>query len=675
MSRVAFGVIALLAYALPAVAGEGDAQCLKCHADRAKLLAARKDASRPLEALLIDRARYDRSVHASRGCGECHFDYDEHPHGKDAETARCADCHEDQATELAASVHGRAREGKEKLPVGCGACHGVHDVLKPTDRDAQLHPLNVYRVCGQCHFDVDPAQATVKELLKEKYTDDTHAHGILQSGLVVSATCVSCHGGHGIRAQDDPKSRVARQNVDRVCGTCHLGAFEHYRRSVHHLRSHGAEHKGATCSDCHQHHEIQKASDLFRTEAVRACSKCHNERGGSFRQSYHGKVTTLGYRGKVATCEACHGHHEILPSQDPASLIHPKNRVTTCGQCHEDSHPEFAAYLVHADPRDGENYPQIHLVYVFMNSLLIGVLVLGGLHALLWLIRATAAGEWKRPALPRELRRYFRRWPRSYVTYHVVLMWTVLVLASTGLPLHFSDKEWSLALMGVFGGPMVTGYVHRSAAVVLGALFLVYAGHLAWRLVVRREKEVFASQNTMLPRWKDLQDLVGNLRWFLFLAPRPRYDRWTYWEKFDFWAAFWGLFVIGITGLMLWFPEQATRFVPAWFINAAVVIHGIEALLDIAFIFTVHVFHANLRPDKFPMDTAFWTGRITEQEFHHERPLEYERAVREGRLEALLDRPPAQRTRRVAYIIGGCALGVGFFFVAMMIVAVIQNAG
>jgi len=270
--------------------------------------------------------------------------------------------------------------------------------------------------------------------------------------------------------------------------------------------------------------------------------------------------------------------------------------------------------------------------------------------------------------------RWVRRWPPAYVIYHMVMMSTVLVLSTTGLPIHFADKEWSRKLMSLFGGPVVTGYVHRFAAVVLGLLFLVYLVHLAGRMA-KREKGLFKGPSTMLPRWKDLQDFWGNVRWFLFLAPRPKYDRWTYWEKFDFWAAFWGLFVIGISGLMLWFPIWWTRIVPGWFINAATVIHGIEALLDIAFIFTVHVFHANLRPDKFPMDTMFLTGRIPEAEFRHERPLEYERAVAEGRLDALYTTKPARRTRITAYVIGACALAVGFFFVAMMAIAVIQNGG
>lgn len=673
MTRTALRILALVALCLPASGGEGDESCLECHADRAKLEAARKDKTRPVEPLLVDREKYGRSVHATKGCAECHFDYDTTPHSSDAESVGCAECHEGPANELKNSVHGQ--EGKEKLPVACSTCHGVHDVLKPSDRDARLNPLNVYKVCGQCHFSVDPRTATPEELLRDPYTDDSHARGILLAGLAVSATCVSCHGGHGIRHSGDPESRVARTRVHEVCGKCHIGVVEQYQKSVHHLRATGDKHEGATCSDCHFHHEITVRSDDFRRQSANSCANCHHQRGASFKLTYHGKIQHLGYGGRVATCASCHDNHLILPRSNPKSQIHPDRIVATCGQCHEGSHEEFTNYVVHADPDDGEHYPKIHFVYVLMNTLLICVLILGGLHALFWLIRATAAGEWRRPARPK-VQRWVRRWPRIYVAYHMTMMFSVLTLAATGLPLHFADEEWSHDFMAFFGGPDSASYIHRAAAIALGLLFVGFGIHMAYRIFFLKEKGLFTGPATMLPRRKDIQDLIGNFKWFFFLAPRPAYDRWTYWEKFDFWAATWGLFVIGTTGSMLWWPEWWTWYVPGWFLNAAVIIHGIEALLDIAFIFTVHVFHANLRPDKFPLDTMFYTGRITEQEFRHERPLEYERAFQEGRIEQMLAaRSPRRYSRISAYVIGSCALAVGLFFVAMMIVAVVQGSG
>jgi len=201
----------------------------------------------------------------------------------------------------------------------------------------------------------------------------------------------------------------------------------------------------------------------------------------------------------------------------------------------------------------------------------------------------------------------------------------------------------------------------------------VYLAHILWRMFARREKGMLWGPNSMVPQFKDLQDVIANVKWFFWLGPRPQYDRWTYWEKFDFWAVSWGTIVIGTSGMMLWFPEVATRFVPGWFLNIAVIVHGIEALLDIAFIFTVHIFHANLRPDKFPMDTMFYTGRLDEHELKVERPLEYARLVREGRLEALAARTPRRRTRLIAYVVGGLAMAVGFSFLVMMIIALFLN--
>ncbi|HZL99417.1 MAG TPA: hypothetical protein VFD43_04110, partial [Planctomycetota bacterium] len=531
-------------------------------------------------------------------------------------------------------MHGAPRDGASGLPVACAACHGVHDVLPPADRQSRLHPLNVYRVCGQCHFEAEVASASSAEILRETYADDTHAQGILHAGLVVSATCVSCHGGHDIRARGDPASRVSRTNVQETCGGCHVGVLEQYRESVHALHA-GNGHEGATCSDCHPPHSITPASDDFRIATNAACSSCHAERAGTFRKSQHGKLTSLGFRGPVATCSACHENHLILPGSDSRSAVHPDNVVETCSRCHENAHAEFARFEVHADPTDPQGDRRLHLAWQAMRWLLIGVLVLGGLHVLLWLNRAIAAGALRKRQAHAPSGRWIRRWPTSFVVFHLWMVITVLLLASTGLPLHYSDTRWAARLMQFFGGPVAAGWVHRVAAISLVALGAAFVVHLGFRLFVRREPGLFGGATTMLPRWRDLADLVATLRWFLFLGPQPRYDRWTYWEKFDFWAAFWGLFVIGLSGLVLWFPEAATLFVPGWFINLAVIVHGIEALLDIAFIFTVHAFHANLRPGKFPMDTLFLTGRLPEEEFKAERPLEYARALATGGLAAL----------------------------------------
>lgn len=648
-----------------------DEQCLACHGAQSEMADFVDDPAR-LEALHVDGALFGRSVHSGLSCSDCHDGFDDVPHETGALTIGCTECHDDSAAALAASVHGRAADpATGRIAPSCVSCHGTHDVLPASERESRLFPLNVHQTCGQCHFEHDPSTATVDELLDEPYTDDSHARAILRSGLTVSATCISCHGGHDIHAAGDPASPVARARVEQTCGACHVGVLEQYQRSVHHLAREGDALRGATCTDCHRPHDIDQADDDFRMQTVAACTECHAERAGSFRLSYHGKASSLGFQGTMATCSSCHGAHDILPESDPLSTVHLDNRVATCAQCHEGAHAEFANFAVHADPRDKENHYGLHVVWITMNGLLVGVLILGCLHALLWLVRSLAAGDYKRPRSTEPVR-YVRRWRKSFIVFHLWMMLSVLLLACTGLPLHFADKGWALTLMGLFGGPLAAGLVHRFAAIALVLLFACFFVHILWRLLVKREKPMFAGPDSMMPRLKDVQDVWATLRWFLFLAPRPRYDRWTYWEKFDFWAATWGLFVIGVSGLMLWFPVQATRVLPAWFLNAAVIVHGIEALLDIAFIFTVHVFHANLRPDKFPIDTMFLTGRITEAEFKHERPLEWERLSASGQLASIAADPPSRALRTTAYVLGASCLALGFFFVVMMVVAVVQ---
>ncbi|MDJ0976024.1 MAG: cytochrome c3 family protein [Planctomycetota bacterium] len=678
MRRLALVTLLLLAgAAMPAFADDGpeDNECMVCHGNAEELRDALTDPDRDIGPLLFYWAEYKRSVHAETDCTDCHQEYDTFPHtGDDVQTLSCTECHEEAGELHAGGVHGMRIGENGKPTASCIDCHGVHDVYKSDDRGSRLHPLNVHMTCGQCHFEHGLNGGVADRLLQERLMGDVHGHAILHQGLTVSATCVSCHGGHGIKPVGDPESRVGKKHVHETCAVCHAGVLETWKLSVHYKPPGDGEFEPvATCTDCHRpHHQVRVTDPGFRTEVVETCSACHAEQGDTFGETYHGKSANLGFHSNVAMCDSCHGSHDVYASIDVRSHTHPTQIVETCARCHPGSHAEFANYLVHADPADGEKYPKVHFVYVFMNTLLISVLIFGLLHALLWLIRATAAGEWKRPKPPKD-QRFVKRWPKSFVFFHMAMMTIVLLLAITGLPIHYADKAWARDLMGFLGGPAVAGFIHRTAGLGLGVLFVLYMGYVGRRRWRYGDKEMFKAENSMLPRKKDFKDLWGNIKWFLFLAPRPKYDRWTYWEKFDFWAAFWGLFVIGITGFMLWFPELTTLVLPGWTLNAAVIIHGIEALLDIAFIFTVHVFHANLRPDKFPMDTMFLTGAISEEEFKHERPAEYERAVREGTLEAMLTNKPARQSRIAAYIIGTAALLVGFTFVAFMIGAFIER--
>ncbi len=267
----------------------------------------------------------------------------------------------------------------------------------------------------------------------------------------------------------------------------------------------------------------------------------------------------------------------------------------------------------------------------------------------------------------------YQRFTRLNRLLHVVMILCFLSLASTGMTLKFSYTSWAGILSHLFGGFESAGYIHRFAATTMIVLFITHIVDL-----FRRRKREFRSWSAMLLgpdsmvfNKKDWRDLIGNFKWFLSIGPRPAYGRWTYWEKFDYFAVFWGMIVIGSTGLMLWFPEFFTLFLPGWLINVATIIHSDEALLATGFIFTVHFFNTHLRPEKFPMDLVIFTGRMTLEEFKEDKPLEYETLVKNGELEQHLVEPYPEIVIRVIRIFGWTALTIGVSMVIWIIYAMV----
>ncbi len=246
-------------------------------------------------------------------------------------------------------------------------------------------------------------------------------------------------------------------------------------------------------------------------------------------------------------------------------------------------------------------------------------------------------------------------------------------LALTGMSLKFSYTGWAYFLSRVLGGFEAAGFIHRVAAVFMISIFITHIVDLVRRK--RREhgtwRGMLLGPDTMLPTKKDFSDFIGSLKWFIGRGPRPRYGRWTYWEKFDYFAVFWGIAVIGSTGFMLWFPEFFTNFVPGWFINVATIIHSDEALLAVGFIFTVHFFNTHLRPEKFPMDLVIFTGRMSVEEFREDKPAEYEALVRGGVLEQHLVEPYQPIVIRTIRAFAWAALATGFSIVVWIIYAML----
>lgn len=242
--------------------------------------------------------------------------------------------------------------------------------------------------------------------------------------------------------------------------------------------------------------------------------------------------------------------------------------------------------------------------------------------------------------------------------------------------LKFSYTGWAVVMSRFFGGFEVAGYIHRIAATLMVIVFVTHIVDL-----FRRKKKEFGTwrkmlldaQHTMLPTKKDLSDLIGSIKWFIRKGPRPQYGRWTYWEKFDYFAVFWGMIVIGFTGLMLWFPTFFTLFFPGWVINVATIIHSDEALLATGFIFTIHFFNTHLRPEKFPMDLVVFTGRMPVEELKRDKPSEYEALVKSGELDQYLVEPYPPIVLRAIKIFGWTAVTIGFSIVIWIIYAMLFN--
>jgi cytochrome b subunit of formate dehydrogenase len=304
-----------------------------------------------------------------------------------------------------------------------------------------------------------------------------------------------------------------------------------------------------------------------------------------------------------------------------------------------------------------------------MTALLVGTLTFATVHTLAWLFRMwRSPGEWTRHR-PVEGEPLYKRFTTFERSLHLVMLVSFFVLALTGMVLKFSYMGWAQVIAAIVGGFATTGVLHRLGAVTLITVFIIHLvdvynrkqrSNMTWR-------EFAFCDSSLLFNVNDAKEFLASVKWFFGLGSRPRYGRFTYWEKFDYFAVFWGMLVIGSTGLMLWFPEFFTILLPGWTVNVATIIHSDEALLAVAFIFTVHFFNTHFRPDKFPMDSVIFTGRVPVAEMKHDKPREYEQLMEEGRLEEYLVHPYPMKLRRIFKIFGFAALTVGLLLVVLIL--------
>ncbi|MFH1919550.1 MAG: ammonia-forming cytochrome c nitrite reductase subunit c552 [Planctomycetota bacterium] len=595
----------------------------------------------------------------------------------------CANCHEEQLTGLGTGVHakvGPADDSGRGTPMGCAECHGdnPHLLYGADDSRSPVFLDHQVRLCGACHG-----------RSFGEYEKSVHGHGLEQSGLLVTAVCADCHGAHGILPAEDERSTLHTTNVAGTCAKCHRFVEERLDKSVHgggngpggatdEPASGGTVKRKPSCTDCHFGHDLpHPKSALFRQRLSDRCGNCHENLSQEYGMSLHGALTQLGY-WPAAKCSDCHGSHDILPVSDPASrLARGENRLATCKKCHPHAVANFCDFNPHADHRDAERYPLLHYTHLGMELLIFSVFTFFGVHTLLWFVRSLV--HVRRHGRPVRLAvgspAYVRFEPIHRVLHAIVIV-SFLGLALTGLPLKYSDQAWAGILARALGGFDSTRVWHHICAVLT---VFYFTAHLVWmaRRVVERwiegvgVKELAFGPDSPIPNVRDAQDMFRMFRWFLGLGPKPVFERWTYWEKFDYWAVFWGVGIIGTSGLILWFPNFFSMVLPGEALNIAKVIHSEEALLATSFIFAIHFFGTHFRPEKFPIDMSILTGLVSEEDLEEERPEFLARMREAGKLDELRGTGPTRGVFVVISVAGSVALLIGLCLLVGIIVSVL----
>ena len=607
--------------------------CLSCHGNEGFGMPGPDGKMR---ALHVVKDRFDQSVHGKRMCVECHKDITAVPHQKGVLKVSCVTCHED----LWAAAK---KEGK-------------------TQEFARL--------------------GVVVEQI-EHYMKSIHARPNREDQSRTNATCYNCHDAHYVYPPGSAARAEWRLGIPDTCGKCHSAQRVEYVDSVHGRLVMAAGSPAApVCSDCHTTHDVDRPKlDRIKLVITKNCGNCHAENSRSYANTYHGQVTTLGYT-YTATCFDCHGNHDIQRVSHPRSTMHPGNRLQSCQKCHAGATAGFVTFQPHANTHDFARYPYMWITAKFMMVLIISVFLFFWTHCALWFYR-----EYKerkdgkgRPHvltadLPPHLRgKYFRRFTPAWMVAHLFFALSLMVLALTGMIAFYAETGWAQYIARALGGPQVAAYLHRIAAVVILGIFLAHLVYFAIVLAPKWRTFKWFGHTSLVPGLQDVRDIIAMFKWFLGKGPKPVFGRWSYWQRFDYWAPFWGLMIVGGSGLLLWFKEATAAVLPGWVFNVATLAHGEEAFLAIVFLFTVHFFNEHFRPDKYPPpDISMFTGAVALEEFAHEHLIEYQELLKSGELERHLVDVPSPAMTAGSKILGVVLLAFGLAILALVLVSFVRS--
>jgi len=608
--------------------------CLGCHGNEGFTGPGADGKTRPLHVI---KDKFGKSVHGTRNCVECHTDITEIPHKTGVtHTVSCVTCHK-----------------------------ALWDAAKAENKTKEHARLGV----------------VVDQI--DHYTKSIHARPNKDDHTRKNAICYDCHSPHYIYPKGSPERAEWRLSVPNTCGNCHAKEREQYATSVHGKAVLNDKNPGAAiCSDCHTTHDItDPTKDTAKVEITKNCGGCHTESLKSYTGTYHGQVNTLGY-AHTAKCFNCHGSHEIQKVTDPKSLMHPDNRLQTCQKCHAGATKGFTTFEPHGTANDFGRYPYIWIASKFMLLLLAGTFTFFWTHTALWFYREYKERQERksRPYVKTDALldgkfkgKQYQRFPQIWRISHLAFAISLMLLALTGMSVLYADTFWAPVVMDLLGGPKVAAVIHRTCAVLFAIVIFVQLIHFVVHIAYNRQTFDWFGPNSLIPRVQDVRDIFAMVKWFFGMGPRPVFDRWTYWQKFDYWATLGAVIFIGATGVMLWATNVTASFLPGWALNVATILHGEEAMLAVLFLFTVHFFNNHFRPDKFPLDIVMFTGTVPLEEFKREHRVEYNRLVASGELEKFMVDTPSQPVTMGAKVLGFTLIAFGLLLLVLVLIGAFKR--
>ncbi len=558
-------------------------------------------------------------------------------HGR-AMVESCAQCHEAEAGEFVESAHMTASGSAPD----CLSCHRT-DVVNGGIPMLELKQVQS-RQCIDCHVDLETDGGHLHldgQTWISQWIESVHGSA-LEAGNADAASCVDCHGSHRMKAAMNQDSDVNKLHIVDTCQQCHGEVAEAFSQSVHAKALLVGNTDSPACTDCHGEHLILHADDPISPVAPRnvsqqLCGDCHgsvrlsrkygisSDRFDTFADSYHG-LSMRGGAVEVVNCASCHGYHTILPSSDPASMVHKSNLAATCGSCHPKASELYAMGKVHVSLKPvrpseigtgRESIPQwVATLYVFLIVGVVGGMVLHNLLDFLRKVHRKVQGHRHGIKATEVPHRLYLRMTVNERVQHAVLASSFVVLVITGFMLRYPEAWWVEGLRKLNSHVFEwRSWTHRIAGIILLA---AGAWHVLYLMLTRRGRELF---HALLPRLRDLTDMIGVVRYNLGLsAQKPEFTRFSYIEKTEYWAMIWGSVLMGITGVLLWADQMTINLVGKVGFDVAHVIHFYEAILATLAIVVWHFYFVIFNPDVYPMNLSWLTGYLSEEEMLEEHP-------------------------------------------------------